>query len=172
MMQFTRIASIQASHKSIGQGLLERLATQLLASNVRVVGVIEEAHALRDRSCSAGILRDIASGARHSIYLEVPPADTTCHIDAEGASRAGAALLEQIGGADIIVLSKFGKLEAGGAGLRSVFDAAIAAGKPLLTTVSSNHFAAWQALVPRATVLTPEMTSLQQWWNSIGASQA
>lgn len=75
------------------QALFDASVARWRRSGVRVAGVIEEPHGLPGRPCSAGFLRDIASGARYSIHLPMPPRRTSCHIDAAGAQRAGAALI-------------------------------------------------------------------------------
>ena len=76
----------------------------------------------------------------------------------------------QIQTGDLVVLSKFGKLEAMRSGLTGAFEAAIAAGKPVLTTVSEKHREAWRAFAPDATVLPADKTALQAWWRDLGVS--
>jgi nucleoside-triphosphatase THEP1 len=75
--------------------------------------------------------------------------------------------LEQLKDSDVIVLSKFGKLEAMHQGLASVFDAAVAAGKPVLTTVSEKQRDAWRTYAPDAATLPPDAHALQAWWQSV-----
>lgn len=140
------------------------------ATGVKVVGVIEETSGLSDRSCSAGTLRDIVSGKPFPIYLEVAPSHTSCHLDATGVNAASAGLLHQVQTGDLVVLSKFGKLEAMRSGLVNAFEAAIAAGKPVLTTVSDKHRDAWRAFAPDAICLPADKTALQAWWRDLGAS--
>ena len=51
--------------------------------------------------------------------------------------------------------------------LASVFDAAVAAGKPVLTTVSEKQRDAWRAYAPDAATLSPDADALQAWWQSL-----
>jgi hypothetical protein len=132
-----------------------------------VVGLIAEPHGLPGRTCTAGLLREIASGTRHSIYLETTPLDTSCHVDAPGAEKAGAAVIAQIPASDLVVLSKFGKLEAGGAGLMAAFRAAIAAGKPVLTTVSDVHRDVWHAFASEAVTLAATPAAIKDRWSAV-----
>ncbi len=145
------------------QGLLAAAVADWRDGGLRVVGVIAEAHNLPDRTCSAGYLRDISSGRSYSMFLETPPADTSCHLDARGVEGACAAVLDQIASSDVVVLSKFGKLEAAGGGLAPAFRAAIAAGKPLLTTVSELHRAAWETIAPDAARLSADPGAIRGW---------
>ncbi len=149
------------------QSLLAEAAAEWRSRGVRVVGVIARDHDAGDGSCSAGFLQDIVSGNRFSIHLDAAPAGTACHLDAGGVDCACAGLLPQIPSGDIVVLSKFGKLEAARQGLRAAFEAAIATGKPVLTTVSPRHADAWEVFAPTALRLTPDMASLDRWWRTM-----
>jgi hypothetical protein len=165
------IAAVEGARSTTVQALFEDAVEGWRAGGVKVVGLIEEAHGKLGRTFSAGVLRDIVSGKHHSIYLEEPPANTSCHIDANGAEDACATVLKQIETCDLVVLSKFGKLEAGEGGLRAAFEAAIAAGKPVLTSVSDKHAEAWRAFAPEAAILPPDPMALQDWWGAARQSQ-
>lgn len=146
------------------QALLSAAIDEWKAAGLRVAAVIAEAHNLPNRTCSAGFLRDVSSGKAYSMFLEAPPAGTSCHLDATGVEGACAALLGQIADSDVVVLSKFGKLEAAGGGLAPTFAAAIAAGKPVLSTVSDLHWAACRRLAPDALRLPADATAIRDWW--------
>lgn len=161
-----RIAVVQGADGESIQRLFAAVAADRQFEELNVVGVIAETHGLPDRTCSAGILKDIASGARFPIYLETAPAGTACHLDARGVQMACSSLLEQVQGSDLVVLSKFGKLEAMHQGLFPVFEAAIAKGKPLLTTVSSKHRDAWQGFAPDAILFEAGKAALEEWWRA------
>lgn len=163
----TPIATIEGPDRATTQQLLTEAVARWRAAGTRVVGLMEERHGLSDRTCNAGVLRDIVSGKYHSIYLEIPRPGTSCHIDAAGAASAGAAIIEQIDDCDLAVLSKFGKLEAVNGGLIGAFEAAVRAGKPILTTVSSLHREAWHAFAPTATRLPAEAVALEAWWREV-----
>src|SRR3546814_859793 len=148
-----RIAVVRGADSESIQRLFAETVADWRATGIRVAGVTAEAHGLPDRTCSAGVLRDIGSGNQFPIYLETTPQGTSCHLDAEGVEAACASVIDQIASADLVVLSKFGKLEAMRQGLFPAFEAAIAAGRPLMTTVSGKHRDAWEAFAPDATYL-------------------
>lgn len=163
----TGIACVVGADSTATQILFARLAADWRASGIKAVGLIGEPHGLPNRACGAGILRDIVSGTAYSIYLATAPRDTSCHIDMAGVETACAAIIEEISAADLVVLSKFGKLEAIGRGLTGAFEAAIAAGKPLLTSVSAKHLDAWRAFAPHATSLSLDETVIKAWSRAI-----
>jgi len=157
------IAAVAGADSARVQALFREAVEHWGASGLKVVGLIEETHGLTGRVCTAGVLRDINSDVRFSIFLETPPSGTSCHVDGEGALRASASLTDQIQASDVVVLSKFGKLEAGGGGLIGAFEAAKSAGKCLLTTVSEKHRDAWNAFAPDAAVLPATVPAIEAW---------
>jgi nucleoside-triphosphatase THEP1 len=144
------------------QAFLSTAAAEWRDAGLRVAGVLAEDNEAGG-TCSAGFLRDIASGRKYSVHLETPPVGATCHLDASGMDNACTGLLGQIASVDIVLFSKFGKLEATRKGLWPAFSAAVAAGKPLLTTVSPKHFEAWKAFAPDAAWLDADVLSIEQW---------
>ena len=145
------------------QALLETAAAAFSATGLRVVGLTAR-NADPGEGCSAGFLHDIASHDQFSIRLEAPPAGSVCSLDASGMERACEAVLDRIPSADVVVLSKFGKLETMQRGLWHAFKAAITAGTPLLTTVSAKHVAAWEAFAPNATWIEADQRAIDEWW--------
>lgn len=159
----SKLACVVAARSIEVQNVFAQLAMTWRASGINVVGAISEPHGLPDRACGAGILRDIGSGEPYSIYLQTAPIGTSCHIDIAGVERASAVVLDQVSSADIVVLSKFGKLEVTGRGLATVFQAAMAASKPILTSVADKHSTAWQSFAPDATSLTLDEEVIDAW---------
>ena len=87
-------------------------------------------------------------------------------MDASGVLSACQAVERDIAtGCDLVVLSKFGKVEAERSGLAAAFSAAIAAGAPILTSVSPKFNAAWeQFAAPFYVVLPPDLAEIERWW--------
>ncbi len=162
-MRRRRTAAIVGADGTTVQHLVTTLVARWRASGTNVVGMLAEAHGMADRNCSVGFLRDIVSRKLYPIYLEKAPSHTSCHINAGGVARACAAVLDQISTSDLVVLSKFGKLEVSHEGLGPAFAAAIAAGKPVLTTVSDRYYDAWRTFAPDATLLAADQAEIEAW---------
>ena len=121
---------------------------------VRLAGLIAESHGLADRACNAGFLRNIATAERFSIFQDLGPGSTVCHLDGAGAlSAAGAVRRDIAAGCELVLLNKFGKLEAAGEGLAGAFKAALDARIPLLTSVSPALEDAWKRFTGRPFVI-------------------
>lgn len=157
------IAAVQGADSKSVQAFLSEMSDQWRAGGMKVIGVTAEGGGPPDRTCTAGFLQDIVSGDQFQIYLDEQPPDTTCDLDAGGVEAACASLMEQIETGDLLILSKFGKLEAEGRGLFPVFETAIAEGVPVVTTVSPKHRAAWRAFAPDAATLDAEKSTLAGW---------
>ena len=92
-----------------------------------------------------------------------------CHLDRTGAVAAAAEVQSDITtGCDLILLNKFGKLEAAGGGLASAFRVAITAGLPLLTSVSPAHDEAWRRFVDQEfAVLPADPAAIDLWRHAV-----
>jgi hypothetical protein len=166
----SKIGVVTGTDDATAQALFAAVAADWRQSGAAIVGLISEAHNLPDRTCSAGILRDIVSGKPFPIYLSTPPENTSCHLDAAGVEAACADILGQIAASDLVILSKFGKLEAQGQGLAAAFQAAAAAGKPILTTVSAKHRDAWDRFAAGADYLHSDRAELRSWWQTLASA--
>jgi hypothetical protein len=137
--------------------------------DIRLAGLVAEHHGLADRHCQAGYLRNLATGARFSIFHDLGPGAAVCHLDGIGAVAAAAAVQSDIAaGCDLVLLNKFGKLEIAGDGLTSAFRAAITDGLPLLTSVSPAHDEAWRRFVDQEfAVLPPDPAAIDLWRHAV-----
>lgn len=163
-----RIAVVQGAPSTVVQDLFRQLVEHWRPS-VRLAGVIAEDHGLPDRFCSAGFLRSLASGERFAIFQDAGPGSKTCHLDGNGAHAAAVAVRSDIAnGCDLVLLSKFGKLEAQGGGLHEAFTAAIEAGVPILTSVSPAFAAAWQDFAASSSIVVPaDADRIDAWWQTV-----
>ena len=141
-------------------------------SELRLAGVVAESHGLADRSCQAGFLRSLTDDARFSIYHDLGPGAADCHLDGTGAVAAAEAVRRDIAaGCDLVLLNKFGKLEAVGNGLAGAFRAALSARLPLLTSVSPAQDEAWRRFVDQEfVVLSPDFASIDLWRRAVQAA--
>ena len=139
-----RITALQGASSAEIQNLLRDFAAQLASSGLRVAGVVE---CVADIShpCKSMALRSLDDGSMFSISQDLGPGSQACNLDPEGLVMACAAVQASIAhGADLVILSKFGKQEAMGRGLSDAFGAAISAGLPVLTAVSPAMMGDWR----------------------------
>lgn len=164
------VAVVQGMPSSRVQDIFRSFVSRWRQS-ARIAGVIEESHGLTDRACSAGRLRSIAGEGSYPIFQDLGPGSAVCQLEESGAASACRAIRQDIAaGCDLVLLSKFGKLEAGGSGLTPAFIAAIKARVPLLTSVSPAFQAAWARFAEVWFVsLPPDLDGIEKWWRSVSA---
>jgi hypothetical protein len=163
-----KIAVVQGAASAQVQDLFRTLADRW-RSTVRLAGVVAEDHGLPDRACSAGYLRSLGNDERFAIFQDLGPGSSGCHLDGAGVSMAADAVQRDIAaGCDLVMLSKFGKLEANGGGLRDAFSAAIGAGVPVLTSVSPAFEQPWQRFAtPLFEIVPADDERIEAWWKEV-----
>ncbi len=167
------IAVVQGASSTLVQDLL-RDFVERWRSSARIAGVVEESHGLPNRACSAGRLQSLISGVSYPIFQDLGEGSSACHLEGGGAVTASEAVRQDIvAGCDLVVLSKFGKLEAAGEGLNAAFCAAIEAGVPVLSAVSPKFQEAWDRFAtPLYVGLPAEADALDRWWAQVNGSAA
>jgi hypothetical protein len=162
------IAALQGASTLEIQALMRDFVEGLPAS-VRIAGVVEEPVADDDAQ-----LRNLRGGECYPVFQDLGPSSIACAVDAASVVGACEAVRRDIvAGCDLVVLSKFGRLEAERSGLEAAFAAAVDQETPILTSVAPRFAEAWTAFAaPLFVILPPEMTALRLWWRSLAPSQA
>ncbi len=162
------IAAVQGASSAAAQDIFRALAARLQPS-VRIAGLLEEGHGQDDQVCGAGYLRCIGSGARYPMFQDLEHGSKACRIDPAGVLVAGEAVRRDIAaGCDLVLLSRFAKLEAAHEGLMPAFATALQAGVPLLTSVSPAFRDAWERFAsPLFVVLPAEPEAVDDWWHAV-----
>ncbi|WP_108683063.1 DUF2478 domain-containing protein [Methyloceanibacter sp. wino2] len=162
-----RIAALRGS-SSAHQALLATFAQNVRDAGYRVAGLVQIA-----QPCSSGCeglaLQDLSTGDVLPISQDLGPGSTACKLDsatlADACARAERAI---VGGADLMILSKFGKLEVVRHGLVDAFRAAMLAGTPVATSIAAEAIAAWQDFAgPFADFVPANAADLDEWWGTV-----
>ena len=118
--------------------------------------------------------RRLANGGDVPALVDLDSRRTYLPASQQAATRddtaALRALLRDIArrGADLALIPRFTAAEAAGHGYAATLDALIASGTPILTTVGSPHYAAWQAFTNnRFVLLPPSLDALFSWIDSV-----
>ncbi|MEY2632015.1 MAG: hypothetical protein RIR00_669 [Pseudomonadota bacterium] len=136
-------AAILAPRNSAIDALLADFAADLQRQGYQVRGLIQQSHC-QDAQCLYS-LRDLASGELYPISQDLGPLSQSCRLDPAGMASAAAVLRRALDqGADLVIVNRFGGLEAQGEGFAQEIGALLSLGLPVLTVVSPDHQAAWQ----------------------------
>jgi hypothetical protein len=136
---------------------------------IRIAGMIEERGGTEGRTCRAGQLRSISNGAVFPMFEESYKGGAACDIEEAGVASASSMVCRDIAaGCDLVILSKFGKLESAGQGLRTAFAASVEAGMPLLTYAPHMFSQSWTSFIDsRAIVFPVDASAIDDWLRSL-----
>lgn len=156
--------SSTASAQKVFQDVIERWSPE-----IRIAGAIEERNGADGRICRAGQMRSIADNTAYSMFQKAAPGTPGCDVENTGLNSAADAICRDVAtGCDLVILSKFGKLEAAGQGLRAAFASSIEAKIPLLTYLPLGLYRAWERFASsRAVVLPTEGLAIDAWLRSL-----
>lgn len=147
-------------------GLLAAVAHGWMAGGHAVAGVVQA-------NAGAGCdevdmeLEVLGSGRRISICQDLGAGSAgVCRLDPAGLAEAAAAVREAIGRpVDVVLVNKFGRIEAEGGGLLAEIGATVAAGLPLVVGVPRRFIDAWNAFAGGMDVKLPcDREAIDHWW--------
>lgn len=147
-------------------GLLTEIAHGWMADGHAVAGVVQ----VNAGASCADIdmeLEVLGSGRRISICQDLGTGSTdACRLDPAGLAEAAAAVKEAIGRpVDVVLVNKFGRMEAEGGGMLAEICATVAAGLPLVIGVPRRFSEAWNAFAGGMDVkLSCDRAAVDRWW--------
>ncbi|PZQ18000.1 MAG: hypothetical protein DI565_04605 [Ancylobacter novellus] len=168
------IVALRGAAGFVVQARLAAFAKARAAEGLRVAGCVEEFSGSEGAGCAGRALRDVATGRRRLIGQELGSGSLACHLDAEGVTQACQDALEAIDrGCDLLILAKFGKLEAARSGLVDAFAAAVERHIPIVTSVAPQFADLWDVYSGGlATYAEPSRTVLESWWLGLRGSHS
>ena len=163
-----QIAALQGAPGETLQTILSQFAEALTRDGFRVAGVVEVSRCEAEGTCKTFAVRDLTSRAVITFSQDLGVGSTACNLDPSGLAKACEAVERAIeDGADVVVLSKFGKLEAARGGLCDAFRTAILADLPIITTVSPLLADEWAQFAGNLSTKVPAtLDALGAWWNA------
>ena len=138
---------------------------------LRIAGVVEVfPDPEGDAACKQSFLRSLGLRREFALFQDLGYSTDGCALLPEGLVTAAHEVCEDIArGCDLIILSKFEKLEAeNGSGLVPAYVAALEVGVPILTSVSPRYRQAWEAFAtPLFSSLECSLDALCYWWDGL-----
>ncbi len=175
MMPMT-IPMLAAVHYTRGfdvSAILTNAIAQLRSQGLVVGGVLQEAETVGSSECSVLNLVDLRSGRRARITQNRGKESRGCKLDAQGLVSLSHCIDSAVSDrVDLIVISRFGRAEAGGDGLLACFTDVVCAGIPLLTAVREPYVDRWREFHGGFAVdLPPSSEAVLEWLCSTARKQ-
>jgi len=124
---------------------LRTIALTLLERGCRLAGLVQHNTPRPGRSRCDMMLEELSSGALLGISQDRGPLARGCALDVGQLLQAMQIVRAGLGQRpDLVILNKFGKTEAEGAGFRPLIGEALEAGLPLLIAVPWRNIESWR----------------------------
>jgi hypothetical protein len=145
--------------------VLRDFAAALIARGYRVVGMVQ-AGQCADSSLSAVLVH---SGETLLLAQDFDPTAKGCRLDLGRLQSAGERVARAMdGGADLLIVNRFGKRERDGKGLGYLIERALKSDVPVAIAVSGERFSEWIKFAGGMTVKLPcERDALDGWWHNV-----
>ncbi|NEW86942.1 MULTISPECIES: DUF2478 domain-containing protein [Rhodopseudomonas] len=147
--------------------VLGEFAADLNSRGYRAVGLVQIGPRGDDtRGLSA---RLVHSGEQVTLYQDLGPLAQGCRLDPGRLLDAGARVAGAMaGGADLLIINRFGQQESEGKGLLHLIVEALSADIPLVIAVPSHRFDAWIRFADGMSVrLRCDRRALDLWWEKL-----
>ena len=138
------LAALVYNEQAYPDDILRQVVDCCRARSLRLAGVVQH------RSCEAGhrcdmVLEDLATGLQVSIFAGRGRGARGCQMDEDAmlqvVSRIERGLKEN---PELLMLNKFGKVEAEGAGMRDLIMQAVSMDIPVIVGVPTRNLHAWR----------------------------
>lgn len=141
----------------------------LQSQNKNILGVIQAHPEVSYAYGSQMGIVDLSTGAYISIAQDLGKHNTSCCIDAEAISNSSRILqAARMQAPDLIIVNRFGKLEAEGSGFADEMLEIMSENTPLLTVVAERFLPMWREFTGGlATEILPDSAALHEWFKSI-----
>lgn len=145
--------------------LLAAVAHDLKAQGVKLAGAVQSNVTLPGRTRCEIMLEDLATGRTTNASEDRGPLSQGCRLDAgaleDAVGLSGASLDADTA---LVVINKFSKREAEGAGFRPLIEQAVVLGVPVLAAVKRVHLEAWTQFVGGEPTLLPlDRSAIDHW---------
>jgi len=159
------LAAIVYPNEAYPQAMFQRIVDHCRSRAMRLAGVLQ--HPACDdpaHRCDV-VLEDLISGARTELFERRGKGATGCRLDVAALTDVTVRIEHALQhDPDLLVLNKFGKVEAEGGGLVDPIAAAIDLGIPVIIGVPSRNLAAWRAFAGDLAVeFAQDLSAIAEW---------
>lgn len=164
-MSVPAIASIIYRKGECPDAAMADAVRRMEARGLRVGGLLQAGDRSSATRCASLALHDIGSGRQVPLFESRGAGARGCRLNPSGLAEASGWLREAIERrVDVLVVNRFGRQEAEGAGLLNEIAAAIMAEIPVVVAVDEDLLSAWQAFLGEAPVaLAPDAERIASW---------
>lgn len=156
------LVALLSANRGEADATMSTLSRRLEAEGYRLSGLVQNNVARAGRCRCDMVLRDLASGRELGISQDLGDGARGCRLD-HGALETAAGWVEASISPDIdvLLLNKFGRREAEGAGMRAPIVAAVGLGIPVIVGLAPENREAWDVFCGGAGEVLPVEASVE-----------
>jgi len=169
------VAALVYSQSSRGaDALLADFARDLLAQGRQLHGLVQHQIAPPAGGRPTRQLADLRSGRRYGLSQDLGPGSSACSLDAGALAAASQVLRDALQArAELVIVNRYGVIEAAGGGFAQEMLALMSEGIPLVTVVSATLLPDWRRFTGQAGLEMPVARApLQAWFDALAAGRA
>lgn len=167
------LACVCAAERGAVDRVLQEVAAELAAQGWYLAGAVQlNCNAAEDALCDMDI-RVLPAGRVYRISQNLGREATGCRLNPDQLECAVAEVASGLAQTrpDLLIVNKFGKMEAEGRGFRDLIGQALVNGVPVLVGVNDGNLAALEEFLGETPPLVePKSTALIQWANALRAA--
>jgi hypothetical protein len=165
------LAALVYEHDQDPDRVLREFAADLNQRGFRAVGIVQLGRHCLDAGLSATLIH---TGEELQLFQDLGSCSAGCRLDVGQLLDAGQQIALAIeGGADVLIVNRFGRQEREGKGLTYLIERALNADIPVVIAVPSHRFADWIKFADGMSVKLPcSREALDGWWNAVSARNA
>ncbi|MCC6170458.1 MAG: DUF2478 domain-containing protein [Gammaproteobacteria bacterium] len=170
MTQVLPIAAVVYAGHGAVDGVVAEFARGLQRRGRQVRGLLQNDSPAGAGSMCGTVLVDLHSSERYRISQDLGSGSVSCRVDPGGLAIASIVLRRALAeDTDLVVVNRFGVLEATGGGFAAEMLALMEAERPLLAAVAEKHREHWLHFTGGAGVELPvEIQALESWFAGLG----
>lgn len=145
---------------------IARAIGSLRDGGLPLAGALQVEPVARGRHPCDMLLEDLASGQVHAIAEDRGSQAQGCRLDVGLLTEIGEAVLTSVrdNAPCLLVVNKFGRIEADGGGLRHAISEAVERNIPVVVGVPARNLDQWRAFAgPHAVELQADATAIARW---------
>jgi nucleoside-triphosphatase THEP1 len=173
------VAAIVYDNEAYPDALFRQIVGACRGAEIAIAGVLQHlAFKGADRRCDV-VLEDLSSGHRTQLFENRGSEARGCRLDGAALAEVTARIERSLAadGATVqpclLVLNKFGKMEAEGEGMRGLIARALEAEIPVIIGVPARNLEAWREFAGDFSLELPaDLAGVLRWLNSILMDEA
>ena len=172
--EVSRLAAVVFDKTQPGDAAVAAFLERAARSGARIAGLVQEHADAQGCALHDARVRNLGTGEILPIMQDLGAEATGCRVD-PAAIAVAARMLDHARetAPDLLVASRFGRLESEGGGMLAEIGQAFGDGLAVLICVPSRYIGSWNAFADGLDVqLPPSADAIARWWESVVAARS